>query len=144
MSISDLYSSGQHKQEIGHFASLVKIAKSDDIITDGEQQLLDRAARKLHIKETEYKEILKNPDAFPLNPPIGYDESIERLYRLTKMIFADGNVDKNQVILLQKVAIALSIPLDNVEKVCDEAIHLVMNDNDLEDFTAAVKKVNSI
>jgi len=144
MSISDLYSSGQHKQEIGHFASLVKIAKSDEIITDGEQQLLDRAARKLHIKDTEYKEILKNPDAFPLNPPIGYDESIERLYRLTKMIFADGNVDKNQVILLQKVAIALSIPLDNVEKVCDEAIHLVMNDNDLEDFTTAVKKVNSI
>ena len=80
MSISDLYSSGKHKQEIGHFASVVKIAITDDVITEGEQKLLNRAARKLNISETEYEKILKNPDAFPVNPPAGYDESIERLF----------------------------------------------------------------
>ncbi|TCI92131.1 TerB family tellurite resistance protein [Tenacibaculum sp. M341] len=144
MSISDLYSSGKHKQEIGHFASVVKIAKVDGIITDDEQKLLDRTAKRLNISETEYKEILKNPDAFPVNPPIGYDESIERLYRLTKMIYADKDVSKDEVVIMRKIATALSIPVDNVEKVCDEAIHLVMNDNDLDDFTAAIKKVNAV
>jgi len=144
MAISDLYSSGKHKQEIGHFASVVKIAKTDDIITDGEQKLLDRTARKLNISDNEYKAILESPEKFPVNPPVSYDESIERLYSLTKMIYADTKVDKEEVVLLQKVAAALSIPLDNIEKVCDEAIHLVMNDNDLEDFTDAIKKVNSI
>jgi len=144
MSISDLYSSGKHKQEIGHFASVVKIAKTDNIITEGEQKLLDRTARKLNISETEYQAILESPEKFPLNPPVSYDETIERLYSLTKMIFADNEVAKEQVALLRKVAAALSIPLDNVEKVCDEAIHLVMNNNDLEDFTVAIKKVNSI
>ena len=144
MSISDLYSSGKHKQEIGHFASVVKIAMTDDVITEGEQKLLNRAARKLNISETEYEKILKNPDAFPVNPPAGYDESIERLYTLTKMIYADNEVDKEEVALLHKVSTALSFPLDNIEKVCDEAIHLIMNDNDLDDFTAAIKKVNSI
>ncbi len=144
MSISDLYSSGKHKQEIGHFASVVKIAKVDGIITNDEQKLLDRTAKRLNISETEYKEILKNPDAFPVNPPIGYDESIERLYRLTKMIYADKDVSKDEVVIMRKIATALSIPVDNVEKVCDEAIHLVMNDNDLDDFTAAIKKVNAV
>ncbi|WP_442264835.1 TerB family tellurite resistance protein [Tenacibaculum sp. ZS6-P6] len=144
MSISDLYASGQHKQEIGHFASIVKIALVDNMITEAEQKLLDKAAKKLNISEEEYKEILKNPDVYPINPPIGYDESIERLYRLTTMIFADGNVDKDEVLLMRKITTALSFPLDNVEKVCDEAIHLVMNNNDLEVFTEAIKKVNSI
>ncbi len=144
MSISDLYSSGKHKQEMGHFASVVKIAMVDNTITEGEQKLLDRAARKLNISEEEYKVILKNPDAYPINPPIGYDESIERLYRLTKMIFADDEVTKDEVVLMRKITTALSFPLDNIEKVCDEAIHLVMNDNDLDDFTNAIKKVNAV
>ena len=144
MSISDLYSSGKHKQEIGHFASIVKIAKTDAIITEGEQKLLNRAASRLNISEEEYKLILKNPEQYPVNAPVSYDERIERLYRLTKMVFADDNVSKEEVTLLQKVAVALHFPTDNVEKVCDEAIHLVLNDNDLEDFTAAIKKVNEV
>lgn len=144
MSISDLYSSGKHKQEIGHFASVVKIAKSDGIIAEGEQKLLDRAAKKLHIDETEYAEILKNPEKFPVNPPASYDERIERLYRLTKMVFADEHIDKEQITLMQKTAVALQFPTDNVEKVCDEAVHLVMNNNDLDAFTVAIKKVNAI
>ncbi|CAL2061953.1 TerB family tellurite resistance protein [Tenacibaculum sp. 190524A05c] len=144
MPIYELYSWGKHNQEIGHFASIVKIALVDNTISEGEQKLLDRAARKLNIKDEEYQKILKNPENFPVNPPVGYDESIERLYFLTKMIFADGNVDKDEVALMRKITTALSFPLDNVEKVCDEAIHLVMNDNDLEDFTAAIKKVNAV
>lgn len=144
MSISDLYSSGKHKQEIGHFASVVKIAKSDGIIAEGEQQLLDRAAKKLNISKTEYAEILKTPEKFPVNPPVSYDERIERLYRITKMVFADEHVDRQQVTLMQRTAVALQFPLDNVEKVCDEAIHLVMNNNDLDTFTEAIKKVNAI
>ena len=144
MSISDLYSSGKHKQEIGHFASIVKIAKIDNIITEGEQQLLDNAAKNLNITSEEYSDILKNPEKYPVNAPISYDERIERLYRLTKMIFADDSIDKNEVSLLRKIAIALQFPVDNAEKVCDEAIHLILNDNDLDDFTSAIKNVNAI
>ena len=142
MSISDLYSSGKHKQEIGHFASIVKIAKVDGIISEGEQELLDRASKKLNINEEEYTLILKSPEKFPVNSPVSYDERIERLYLLTKMIFADEEVAKEEVGILRKIALALNFSDKNVEKVCDEAIHLVLNDNDLDDFTAAIKNVN--
>ncbi|CAL2074826.1 TerB family tellurite resistance protein [Tenacibaculum finnmarkense genomovar finnmarkense] len=144
MSISDLYSTGKHKQEIGHFASVVKIAKTDGTISEKEQQLLERVAKKLNIDQTEYTAVLKSPEKYPVNPPVSYDERIERLYRLTKMVFADEHVDKKEVTLMQKIAVALQFPTDNVEKVCDEAIHLINNDNDLEDFTTAIKKVNTI
>ena len=144
MSISDLYTSGQHQQEIGQFASIVSIAIADNKLTDGEERLLIRTAKRLNISDEEFKQILKNPKAYPVNPPVSYEESIERLFQLTTMIFADDEVSKDEVVLMRKIAIALGFPLVNVEKVCDEAIHLVMNDNDLDDFIEAIKEVNEI
>ncbi|WP_440879607.1 TerB family tellurite resistance protein [Tenacibaculum sp. C7A-26P2] len=142
MSISDLYSKGKHLQEIGHFASIIKIAIVDNVITKEEQKLLDRAAKKLNISDEEYQKILKNPEKYPVNPPIEYEERIARLYTLTKMIFADEKIDKKEVGILNKIAVALNFPLQNIEKICDEAIHLVLNDDDLTIFNSAIKKVN--
>lgn len=144
MSISDLYSSGAHKRDLGHFSNIVKLALADDIITDEEQRLLDRMARRLDISEGDYKEILKNPTKYSMNPPVDYDRRIERLYNLTKMIFADSEVTGDEAKVMQKVAVGLGFPTDNAEKVVDEAIHLVMNDNDVEDFIKAIKRVNKI
>lgn len=144
MSISDLYSTGKHKQEIGHFASLVKIAKTDETISQGEQKLLDKTARRLNISETEYAQILKNPEKYPVNPPVSYDARIERLYRLTKMVFANGHIEEEQVSLMKKTAIALHFSSESVEKVCNEAIRLLSNNNDLDSFTVAIKKVNVV
>lgn len=144
MSIADYFATGGHKQNLGHFANLVEIAEIDDKITESEEKMLKRAARRLNITDDEYKRVIKNPKDFPINPPIGYDASLERLYRLTQMIYADNTANINEVNVMKKVATALGIPLDNVDKVCSEAVHLIMNDNDLEEFTAAIKKVNAI
>ena len=142
MSIADYYLSGKHKEYLGHFANIVKIAKIDNVITEGEQKLLDKMAQDLGINEVEYQILLEAPEKYPLNPPVSYNERIERLYHLTKMIFADGKVTEDEVKLMRKIAIGLSFSTDNVEKVCDEAIFLVMNGNNLEDFTKAIKEVN--
>ena len=114
----------------------------DNVITKEEQKLLDRAAKKLNISNEEYQKILKNPEKYPVNPPVEYDERITRLYTLTKMIFADEKIDKKEVSILNKIAVALNFPLQNIEKICDEAIHLVLNDDDLTIFNSAIKKVN--
>ena len=66
MSISDLYSSGAHKRNIGHFADIVKLALLDGTIEQREQNLLERLAKILGISEEEYREILKNPKFKPL------------------------------------------------------------------------------
>ena len=144
MAISDLYSTGKHKQEIGHFANIVKIAKADGEITEGEEALLIKAGKNLNITLEESILILINPEKFPINPPASYDERIERLYRLSKMILVDGEAKLSEVQLMRKIAIGLNFANENAEKVCDEAIHLVINNNDLNDFINAIKKVDAL
>ena len=60
------------------------------------------------------------------------------------MIFSDNEVKLNEAKLVQQIAIGLGFPVDNAEKLTDEAIHLIMNDNNLDDFTRCIKEVNSI
>jgi uncharacterized tellurite resistance protein B-like protein len=143
MAISDLYTSGQHKQEIGHFANIVKIAKADGEMSEAEKELLIRAGKNLNITLEESILILTSPEKYPTNPPANYEDRIERLFRLTKMILVDGDAKLVEVQLMRKIAIGLNFSIDNAEKICDEAIFLVINKNELKDFTAAIKKVDS-
>lgn len=142
MSISDLYASGKHKEEIGHFANIVKIAKADGIISDLEEALLIKSAQKLNITTEEYIVIFNHPEKFPVNPPISYDERIERLYRLTKMLLVNGEVHLRELTLLSKVAIGLHFPSTRAQKVCNKAIDLVTNKTDLDTFIIEIKKVD--
>lgn len=142
MAISDAFNTGGHKSNLGHFASIVKMALIDDVITEGEEKFLKRKARSLNITDEEVAKVLKNPDAYPINPPVSYDESIARLFRLTTMLYADETPSKEEVTFLKKIIVGLSFKTENIEKIASEAVHLIMNNNDEEDFSKAIKAVN--
>ena len=144
MAISDYNLSGEQKRNIEHFASIVRLALADEVISENEEKLLKRLAKRFHILDDKYKAIIENPKDFPVHTPHDYDKRIERLYDLGKMIYADGEVASNEAKVLRRICVGLGFPVDNVEKVADEAIHLILNDNDLEDFTKAIKYVNRI
>lgn len=144
MSISNYNLTGDQKHNINHFASVVKLAMADGIITDGEEKLLKRVAKHLHILEEKYRDILENYAEYPIVTPHNYEERIELLYDYAKMIFADESASGDEAKVLRKICVGLGFPIDNVDKVSDEAIHLVLNDNNLEDFTKAIKYVNRI
>lgn len=144
MALSDYNLSGEQKRNLEHFASIVRLALADDIISEGEDKLLKRLAKRFHILEEKYKEILKNPNEYSQVTPHSYDERIEHLYDLATMVFADGEASKEEAKVLKKLVIGLGFPLDNAEKVTNEAIHLILNNNDLEDFSKAIKRVNRI
>jgi len=142
MSISNYNLSGDQKRNVEHFASIVKLALADDIITEGEEILLKRLAKRFHILDDKYKEILENPNNYPLKGFHSYDERVEHLFDLAKMIYADDSVSIKEVSVLRKICVGLGFPLNNAEKVADEAIHLILKDSDLEDFTKAIKQLN--
>ncbi len=144
MALSDYNLSGEQKRNLEHFASIVRLALADDIITEGEDKFLKRLAKRFHILEEKYKEILENPNEYSQVTPHSYDERIEHLYDLATMVFADGEASKGEAKVLKKLVIGLNFPLDNAEKVTNEAIHLVLNNSDLEDFSKAIKRVNRI
>lgn len=142
MGVSDFNLKGEHKKNIGLFTSMVNLALADDVLSEGEDKLLKKVAKKFHILDDKYKEILEDQTNHQITGVHGYDERIEHLFDLTNMIYADDVVSIKEVGILRRICVGLGFPIDNVEKVADEAIHLILNDDDLEEFTKAIKRVN--
>jgi len=142
MSFSDLFDSGFKKRNEDHFASIVRVAMDDGIISDEERAFLDRLARNLDISEVDYKQILKDYQSHPINPPSSYDGRLERLYDLSRMVYADHIRGEKQVILLKKIGIGLGFSPNNVFYVVDKALTLVNQGVDLDTFMDEIKNMN--
>lgn len=137
MSISDLYSSGFKNRNRDHFAAIVRVALSDGIITTEEKAFLNRTAINLEIDEDEVAEIMSNPEKYPINPPANVQRRLERLYDLTRMVFADNIADEGEVQLLQRIVVGLGFATEDSEKIAQKALDLISDGNDEDDFIAA-------
>lgn len=142
MAFLDLFMSGAQKRNRGHFSSIVKLALADNKLSDGEQKLINRMAVRLNISERTKQKILKDPNRYPLHPPVDLDGRIERLYNLTKMIFADAEAIEKEAALLVKLGVGLGFPTDNADAIAEEAIKLTMSDASLNDFSKKIKEIN--
>ena len=142
MSISDLFDSGFKKRNQDHFAAIVRVAMDDGIITDEEQEFLDRLARNLDISDADYKAILKDYASHPINPPLSYDLRLERLYDLARMVYVDHIKGDHEVVVLRKIAVGLGFSAVNVKYIVDKALTLVKNGADLDTFSQAIKVMN--
>ncbi|MFV9549609.1 TerB family tellurite resistance protein [Algibacter sp. PT7-4] len=142
MSFSDLFDSGFKKRNESHFASIVRVAMDDGIITPEEQAFLDRLAQRLEIGEGDYKAILKNYESHPINPPVSYDLRLERLYDLVRMVYVDSIKGDSEHVLLKKIAVGLGFRAVNVKYIIDKALTLVSNGTDLDDFVDQIKNMN--
>ena len=142
MSFSDLFDSGFKKRNESHFASIVRVAMADGVITNDEKQFLDRLARNLNISEGDYKVILKDYQSHPINPPISYDHRLERLYDLVRMIHVDTIKGDPEMLLLKKIGVGLGFHAVNVKYIVDKALTLVGNGVDLDTFIEEIKHMN--
>jgi len=142
MSFSNLFDSGFKERNEGHFASIVRLAMDDGIITPDEQAFLDRLAQSLNIVEEEYKEILKNYKSHPINPPVSYDHRLERLFDLVRMIHVDQINGDPEHKLLNKIGVGLGFHAVNVRYIVDKALTLVRNGVNLETFVDQIKNMN--
>ena len=140
MTIKDLYESGEHSRNVGHFASIVNIAAVDGELNDVEETLLDRFARKLDIEESEYKAILKDPKGYPINPPNSADKRLERMLDLFKMIFADHDIDDEERDLIKRYAIGLGYTDELADKLIKRSIEIFNGGLDLDDYRYLLNK----
>ncbi|MGB5418142.1 TerB family tellurite resistance protein [Algibacter sp.] len=142
MSFSDLFDSGFKKRNESHFASIVRVAMDDGIISPEERAFLDRLAQRLEIGEGDYKAILENYESHPINPPVSYDLRLERLYDLVRMVHVDYIKGDSEFSLLKKIAVGLGFHAVNVKYIIDKAMTLVHNGADLDDFVDQIKNMN--
>lgn len=144
MAISDLYPTGLHEQNTGHFATIVRLALLDNTIDSEEYKLLKRMAKRLDISKREFKAILKNPNNYPENPPVSYDDRLERLYDLTKMMFVDRNPTIDKRSIMDRIAVGLGFPVEDARAVVKAAVNFFLIEPDIEDFKIAIKEVHSL
>ncbi|MGV6828834.1 MAG: tellurite resistance TerB family protein [Flavobacteriales bacterium] len=140
MSIINLFESGEHSRNLGHFASLANIALSDGMIDSKENKLLNRFARRLEITDEEYKKVMKNPNQYPINPPNSSEKRLERFYDLFKMVFADEVIDDEERMLMKKYAIGLGYPEDQARKLMKRSIEIFQGGIDLDDYRYLLNK----
>ena len=95
-------------------------------------------AINLEIEENEYQNILENSSTFEINPPVNQVERLERLFDLTRMIYADNIADDNETKLLNRLVVGLGFNSDS-ETVVAKALSLVAAGKDEEEFIAAFK-----
>ena len=105
MPILDLYYHSEQKKNLAHFAAIASLAAVDGEVNPAEKAVLDSFAEKFNITDEEYKEVMKKTNKYPIEPQLDVDKRLERLYDLCKMIFADHDVDEEEMKLLKKYVI---------------------------------------
>lgn len=134
MSFTDLFERGEHKTNLGHFASIVSMAAIDGELNLDEEKMLKRFARKLDIEESEYDAVLKNPRKYPITPPLSADKRLERIHDLFEIIFADQVIDQDEYHLLEKYAIALGYTQELAAKLIKRSIDIYSGGLDFDDY----------
>lgn len=142
MSISDLFDSGFKDRNKGHFSAIVRVAMENGHLSTEERLFLDKLAKELEISAEEYTEILENPFRYPINPPHLYVQRLERLYDLSRMVYADHVLGPKQKEILTRFALALGFTPGNVNYIVDKALSLLVMGVDSDTFVYEMQHMN--
>ena len=142
MSFSDLFDSEFKTRNKGHFSAIVRVAIADGDLSAEEKQFLDKLKSRLEISDAEYEEILENPMKYPINPPVLHTQRLERLFDLSRMVYADHVLGPKQKEILTKFALALGFTPGNVNFIVDKALSLLLLNVDLDTFVYEIQHMN--
>ncbi len=135
MNISDIFLSIGQRRDISHFANIVRIAKSDNQISQEEIAFLSKVSKKYNITDENFKEILKFPENIPTIAHLDCIERIERLYELMVMVKADHQIQHEEVMMLRRIVTGLAFPLNRVDMIVDHSITINVEEVSMENFT---------
>jgi uncharacterized tellurite resistance protein B-like protein len=142
MSFSDLFDSEFKTRNKGHFSAIVRVAIADGDLSNEEKGFLDKLAVRLEISADEYAEILENPLKYPINPPYLHTQRLERLFDLSRMVYADHVLGPKQKEILTRFALALGFTPSNVPFIVDKALSLLMLEVDADTFVYEMTHMN--
>lgn len=142
MSFAELFDSGFKNRNKGHFSAIVRVAMENGHLSQEERLFLDKLAMQLEISPEEYAEILENPLKYPVNPPYLHTQRLERLYDLSRMVYADHVLGPKQKEILTRFALALGFTPGNVKYIVDKALLLLVLGVDLDTFLFEMQHMN--
>lgn len=134
MAIVDLYSSGEHRRNLAHFAAMASLAAVDGVIGPEEGKLLDRFARILDITDEEYTEVMKKENKYPIDPPLSSESRLERLYDLMRVVFVDHSIDAEELSLVTKYAIGLGYTQEKAKAIIKRSVDIFSGKLDFDEY----------
>ncbi len=140
MSVRDLYSRDSSDNNFAHFGSLASLAAVDGRIEESEMAVLKQFAHKLHITDEQFKEVMKRENKYPIDHQVSYEKRLERFFDLMKVIFADNEVNDDEMVLLKRYALGLGFPNDEADKLIEKSVAIFTGRIDFEDFMYLVKR----
>jgi uncharacterized tellurite resistance protein B-like protein len=140
MSFVDLYTSGEHRRNLAHFAAIATLAAIDGEVNPQEKVMLDRFARKLDITDAEYQEVMSTENKYAINPPSTSEERLERLFDLFRIVFADHEIDDEEKLLVRKFAIGLGYSAEKADEVISKSIAIFSGKIDFEAYLYLLKR----
>ena len=101
------------EQKLNLLSQLVKMAKADKIFKFVEFKYLTDVAELLGITSGQLDEIIENDIVAPL--PKSMPDRTRQIYRLSVMMMVDGEISKEEMILLKNYAVELGLTPNGVE-----------------------------
>lgn len=140
MSFADLYTSGEHRKNLAHFAALATLASVDGEISAEEKEMLDRFALKLDITKSEYEEVLKKENKYPIDATNDSEKRLERLFDLLRIVYSDHKIDDEEMVMLKRYAIGMGFTNETADKIIKRSVDIFGGKIDFEDYLYLVKK----
>lgn len=121
----------ERKQDKEHFIHLIQMANADGKIDDAELEMLSRMGSKLGLTKPEIADLLTTNKQSAYIPPYELSKRFEQLYDVIKMVYADGEIDDNEMKLAsglarksgfteEEIPILLSVLIEGIKKGEDE------------------------
>lgn len=136
--IAQLFETGEHAAQKGHFHNLVMLARVDGKIDTTEKNLLARIAQRLSLTDAEVKSICDDEDSYPIYPPVSKEERLERFIQLIEMIVVDGKVNSDEEHLITKYGVELGIDTHEIDSVYKKVIPKVIEGVDRETIVSSL------
>ncbi len=125
------------------FGAVVKITLRDGEISEEENTFLGHLAKVLGISEEEYDHIKQNYLTYPLEPTNTYNERLESMYTLTKLISEDEAISgEQQTVWLERMAKAIGFTSGNVKYIVAKSLAVIEKGVDQETYKNEIRNIN--
>lgn len=101
--------------------------------------MLDRFADKLDITHTEYQEVMRKENQYPIAAPNSSERRLERLHDLFRIIYSDHGINDEERILVKRYAIGLGFSGDRADKVVNRSIEIFSGRIGFEEYLYLLK-----
>ena len=104
-----------------HLQNLVALAEADGILHEDEIDLLNKIGKHYGLKANEILEIFRNQQGSELKIPANFDQKINQLFEMVKLMMVDKVIDEKEMQLAKELCKSL--------KFDDKIINLLIEAN---------------